>query len=532
MQQEYPIRRVLISVYDKTGIIKFSTNLHHKGIQIISTTGTASLLKKAGLPIIEISNYINFPEIMDGRIKTLHPKIYGGILARRNIDDEIMKTLNIKPIDMVVINLYPFNTTKEKKNPLQEKIIENIDIGGPSMIRAAAKNYQRVAIVIHNYDYIPIISEMNKNNNALTINTKFQLASKAFEHIATYDKKIADYFKNKKFIKQKKYPIHNLPKSFNIMEEQFIKTKNVRYGENQHQRAAFYINTKISNKLSINKLKKIQGKDLSYNNIVDIDTALECIQMFRKPTCIILKHSNPCGVASAQTIHSAYTKAYQTDPVSAFGGVIALNKPLDFHTAKTIIQQQFTEIIIAPHINTNTLNILKTKKNLRIISYGNNFIAPPNINLKLLHGGGLLIQEHDAKKINIKKINIVTKRRPNNKEMKDALFCWKIIKFVKSNAIVYARNYQTIGIGSGQMSRIFATKIAAIKAKDAGLKIHGATMASDAFFPFCDNIEIAAKIGIRCIIQPGGSIKDGEIIDAANKHNIAMIFTHVRHFKH
>ncbi|QOI10922.1 bifunctional phosphoribosylaminoimidazolecarboxamide formyltransferase/IMP cyclohydrolase [Blochmannia endosymbiont of Colobopsis nipponica] len=536
MQCLYPIYRVLISVYDKTGILNFSKFLHEKNIQIISTAGTAAFLKKEGLTTTEISDYINFPELMDGRIKTLHPKIYGGILARPDLDKKIMNEFNIDHIDMVIVNLYPFNSKikRKQKNILKEKQITNIDIGGPSIVRAAAKNYKKVAVLVHSCDYAPIIHEMNNNNNSLTIQTKFKLAAKAFEHVATYDRNIANYFQNVKTKNngnKNKQSILNFPKNINIINEKFVKEQDLNYGENHHQKAAFYVNERFANKSLNSTIKKIQGKSLSYNNIVDIDTALECIKMFTKPTCIIIKHNTPCGVASSENIQLAYQKAYQADPISAFGGIIALNQTIDAQTAN-LLQQQFAEVIIAPSIKKNALNILSNKKNMRIVTYKNKLIEITNIDIKIINNGGLLVQEHDKKKINFKRMNIVTKRSPTKKEINDAIFCWKIIKFVKSNAIVYAKNNQTIGIGSGQMSRVFSAKIAAIKTKNEGLETHGATMASDAFLPFCDCIEVAGELGISCVIQPGGSIKDEDIIKTANRYNIAMIFTYTRHFKH
>lgn len=522
--------KALISVYNKTGIIKLAAYLNKKGVTIISTEGTSSFLEKSGIPHIKISNYIDFPEIMQGRIKTLHPKIYGGILADHEKDIEVMNKFNINFINIVIVNLYPFSYITKKQNHSEDLAIKYIDIGGLSLIRAAAKNYKNVTVITDYKDYNKIIKTIDQNNT-LTIDYKLKLAAKAFKYVTTYDETISTYFNNKlKNNIKNKHKINYFPDSIKFITTQFIKKNNIRYGENNHQNAAFYMDKKHSHISSVSTAQQLQGKTLSYNNIVDIDTALQCVKAFKQPTCVIVKHNSPCGVASDMTICSAYQKAYQSDPISAFGGIIAFNKSLDTQTSIHIIENKFIEAIIAPSVDKNSLNILAQKKNIRILICGNKFTDKYKFHIKTIDGG-LLIQDQDII-TNAKNFNVVTQRSPSNQEINDAIFCWKIVKFVKSNAIVYAYNQQTIGIGAGQMSRVFAVKIANLKVKEIGFNAKGASMASDAFFPFPDGIEIAAQIGITCIIQPGGSIKDKEIIATANKYNISMIFTNIRHFKH
>ncbi|WP_159715114.1 bifunctional phosphoribosylaminoimidazolecarboxamide formyltransferase/IMP cyclohydrolase [Blochmannia endosymbiont of Camponotus nipponensis] len=540
-QSSLLIRRVLISVFDKSNVLEFAQSLVQRGIELLSTEGTARILSDAGLPVRKISDYTKLPEIMNGRIKTLHHKIYAGILGRRGLDDTVMHQYNIQPIDMVVVNFYSFTSELIKnKKYSQEEILEYIDISGPSMVRAAAKNYKNVAIVVNNNNYKKILDEINRCNGLLSFKTRFYLAAKAFQYVTEYDNAISDYF-NHQLKNNYNTSItnnhnntqvhHYFPKNLTFMNLKFIKKQDMRYGENPHQRAAFYVDTYTKHTGTIASAQQLQGKPLSYNNVIDMDTALECVKMFNAPTCVIVKHTNPCGVATSDTISSAYAKAYQADPISAFGGIIAFNRSLDKDTAQAIIKQQFVEAIIAPNINQDCLNILSIKKDIRILQCGMWSPRISDIDCKRVNGG-LLVQDYDIM-MNSKYLEIVTTCQPTKEAMKDALFCWKIVKFVKSNAIVCAKNHQTTGIGTGQMNRVHAVKIAtSFKKQQCTLNMKGSVMASDAFFPFSDAIHIASEKGINCIIQPGGSIRDQEIINTANQYGIAMIFTHIRHFRH
>ncbi|MGP1930668.1 MAG: bifunctional phosphoribosylaminoimidazolecarboxamide formyltransferase/IMP cyclohydrolase [Arsenophonus sp. ET-YP4-MAG3] len=529
MSQFHLIQRALLSVFDKKGIIKFAKALSKRNIELISTGNTAKLLLDAGLTIVEISDYTGWSEMMGGRLKTLHPKIHGGILGRRGKDDEIMKQYKIIKIDMVVVNLYPFTETIMKQNCTIENAIESIDIGGLAMIRSAGKNYKDVAIVINNKDYHKIIEEIDKNQNSLTDIYRFNLAIKAFEYTADYDKKIANYLNKlaSSYHIKSNQSLRKFPYTLNL---NFIKQQDMRYGENDHQSAAFYIEENGVND-SISTAKQLQGKSLSYNNIADADTALECVKSFSKPACVIVKHTNPCGVAVSTDIYKAYDYAFKTDPTSAFGGIIAFNRELDENTVKIIIERQFVEIIIAPAINEIALSILKNKQNVRVLVYNQCFSTISSLDFKRINGG-LLVQDRDLELVTNANLQIVSKRQPTKREIENTLFCWKVAKFVKSNAIVCSKNNMTIGIGAGQMSRIYSVKIALLKAKDEGFDLMECAMASDAFFPFRDAIDTAAAAGITCIIQPGGSIRDNEIIASANEHNIVMIFTKIRHLRH
>lgn len=524
-----PIRRALLSVSDKTGILEFAKALAKRNVELLSTGGTAKLLKENQVPVIEISDYTGFPEMMDGRVKTLHPKVHGGILGRRDIDEQVMQAHQIKPIDMVVVNLYPFAQTVAKPDCTLEQAIENIDIGGPTMVRSAAKNHKDVAIVVNNQDYSAIIDLMDSQQNSLPPAFRFNLAIKAFEHTAQYDGMIANYFGRlvPPYFGETDKPAGEFPRTFNL---QLIKKQDLRYGENSHQKAAFYIETHLK-EASIATAEQLQGKALSYNNIADTDAALECVKTFAEPACVIVKHANPCGVAIGDTVLDAYLRAFQTDPTSAFGGIIAFNRPLDAETAQAIIDRQFVEVIIAPEVTSEALAMTESKKNVRVLTCGELQVATTGLDFKRVNGG-LLIQDRDLAPLSAQDINVVTTRQPTAKELEDALFCWKVAKFVKSNAIVYAKDKMTIGIGAGQMSRVYSAKIAGIKAQDENLDVAGSVMASDAFFPFRDGIDAAAAVGITCVIQPGGSIRDDEVIQAANEHNIAMIFTNMRHFRH
>nr|WP_277756446.1 bifunctional phosphoribosylaminoimidazolecarboxamide formyltransferase/IMP cyclohydrolase [Rosenbergiella nectarea] len=529
IMQHRPVRRALLSVSDKTGIVDFARGLSEHGIELLSTGGTARLLAEAGLTVTEVSDYTGFPEMMDGRVKTLHPKIHGGILGRRDKDDAVMAEHHIQPIDMVVVNLYPFAKTVANEDCSLEDAVENIDIGGPTMVRSAAKNHKDVAIVVNSADYTPLLKELADNNQGLSLATRFDLAIKAFEHTAAYDGMIANYFGRlvPAYYSEEKTPSGQFPRTLNLS---LIKKQDMRYGENSHQQAAFYIEDTLS-EASVATAVQRQGKALSYNNIADTDAALECVKEFEQPACVIVKHANPCGVATASDLLQAYDLAYATDPTSAFGGIIAFNRELDAATAQAIISRQFVEVIIAPSASAEALAITAAKQNVRVLTCGEWQQRQSGYDFKRVNGG-LLVQDRDLGMVSESELTIVTKRQPTREELRDALFCWKVAKFVKSNAIVYAKNNRTIGIGAGQMSRVYSAKIAGIKAADEGLEVSGSAMASDAFFPFRDGIDAAAAVGVRCVIQPGGSIRDEEVISAADEHDIAMIFTGMRHFRH
>ncbi|MFK3618248.1 bifunctional phosphoribosylaminoimidazolecarboxamide formyltransferase/IMP cyclohydrolase [Pasteurella multocida] len=533
MQPNRPIRQALLSVSDKTGIVEFAQALVQRGVKLLSTGGTAKLLADHGLAVTEVSDYTGFPEMMDGRVKTLHPKVHGGILGRRGTDDEVMSQQGIEGIDMVVVNLYPFAATVAKPNCSLEEAVENIDIGGPTMVRSAAKNHQDVAIVVNNSDFNAILAEMDQHQNSLTLETRFDLAIKAFEHTAQYDAMIANYFGQlvkPYFVAEEEdaeAKCGQFPRTLNL---NFIRKQTMRYGENGHQKAAFYVEQDVK-EASVSTAKQLQGKALSYNNIADTDAALECVKSFDEPACVIVKHANPCGVALGADILAAYNRAYQTDPTSAFGGIIAFNRELDVKTAQTIIDRQFVEVIIAPTVAEEAKTLLKAKKNVRVLACGEWSSTQQRLDVKRVNGG-LLVQEADLGMVDLADLKVVSKRQPTEQELKDLLFCWKVAKFVKSNAIVYAKENQTIGIGAGQMSRVYSAKIAGIKAQDEGLDVAGCVMASDAFFPFRDGIDAAAKVGIQCVIHPGGSMRDQEVIDAADEHNMVMVLTGMRHFRH
>ncbi|SHO57564.1 bifunctional phosphoribosylaminoimidazolecarboxamide formyltransferase/IMP cyclohydrolase [Vibrio quintilis] len=530
MNNARPIRRALISVSDKTGIVGFAKALADRGVDILSTGGTARLLAEEGISVTEVSDYTGFPEMMDGRVKTLHPKVHGGILGRREQDDAIMAQHDIQPIDMVVVNLYPFAATVSNPDCTLEDAVENIDIGGPTMVRSAAKNHKDVSIVVKANDYDRVIAEMDANENSLTYKTRFDLAIAAFEHTAAYDGMIANYFgtmvpsygENKEGDEASQFP-----RTFNM---QFSKKQDMRYGENSHQAAAFYVESQPE-EASVSTARQIQGKALSYNNIADTDAALECVKEFDEPACVIVKHANPCGVALGEDILTAYNRAYQTDPTSAFGGIIAFNRELDEATAKAIVERQFVEVIIAPEVTPQAVEVVAAKKNVRLLECGYWQGKTSGYDVKRVNGG-LLVQDRDQGMVGLEDLKIVSKRHPSAEEIKDALFCWKVAKYVKSNAIVYAKGDMTIGVGAGQMSRVYSAKIAGIKAADEGLKVEGSVMASDAFFPFRDGIDAAAEAGITCVIQPGGSMRDDEVIAAADEHGMSMIFTGMRHFRH
>lgn len=519
------IKRALISVHDKNNIIEFANQLNNIGIDLIATKGTYVILKKANIPATKISKYINFPEIMDGRLKTLHYKIYGGILGRRDQDGLVMDDNKILPIDMVIINFYSVNENNFFDKTKIEKFIDSIDIGGPAMVRAAAKNYKYVASITDINDYNSIINELKNNKNCLTNKTKLYLSQKAFEYTYLYDKKIKQGFDF--FLEKNKLNSIKIPKILKIYQK-----SNLLYGENKHQKAFFYLEKKKQNILE--NIKIFKEKKLSYNNILDVDCALDILKEFykEKSVCIIIKHNNPCSVAISNSNLNAYKKAYRGDYISAFGGLIAFNSELDDITAKKIISNQFVEIILAPCINQEVINKISfNKPKIKIITYNSLEKFSKKINIKSINGGYLL-QENNLSNISAKDLIVVSKKIPSMQDIQESIFTWKIAKYVKSNAIVLSRNKKTIGIGAGQTSRIDATKLAILKAHNLGLKTKKCVMASDGFLPFRDNVDIAAQAGISCIIQPGGSIKDKEIISAANNQNIIMIFTKQRNFCH
>ncbi len=513
------IQRALVSVSKKDGLIDFAKGLSEMGVEILSTGGTAKLLKDNGIPVIQVSNYTGFPEIMDGRVKTLHPLIHGGLLGKRDDKKHVeeMKKHGIKPIDMVVVNLYPFEETILKEGVKLDDAIENIDIGGPSMLRSSAKNFQDVAVVVDSDDYEDILAEMEENDGAISYDTKMKLSVKAFKHTARYDSLISKYLESK--VEGEGFP--------SILNLQFEKITDLRYGENPHQKASFYENIGL-NKGTLSKAKQLHGKELSYNNILDLNAALELAREFDETAAVIIKHTNPCGVAIGNNLVSTYRKARETDPLSAFGGIIGFNKNVDEETAKEIAST-FIEAVIAPDYDESALAILKEKKNIRLLKLPNfNEKAEKEYDLRNV-SGGLLLQDKDSVTLNEDNLKGVTNRQPTEKEWSAMRFAWKVAKHVKSNAIIYATNNETVGIGAGQMSRVDSSKLAAMKANKP---IQGTAMASDAFFPFRDSVDEAAKVGVTAIIQPGGSVKDEEVISAANEHNIAMVFTGIRHFKH
>jgi phosphoribosylaminoimidazolecarboxamide formyltransferase / IMP cyclohydrolase len=518
-----PVRRALISVSDKEGVVEFAQALQTLGVEILSTGGTAKLLSGNGVTVREVSEHTGFPEMMDGRVKTLHPRIHGGILGRRGIDDEAMASQGITPIDLVVVNLYPFEATVARPGCSLEDAIENIDIGGPAMVRAAAKNYAHVGVVVEPADYERVVQALNSHDSHLPATLRFELAARAFAHTARYDGAIANYLTRfDEEGNQAAFP--------GVLSHQFVRVLDLRYGENPHQAAAFYRDPGPT-EAGVATSQQIQGKALSYNNIADTDAALECVKQFEAPACVIVKHANPCGVAVAQNILVAYERAFQTDPTSAFGGIIAFNRPLDGDTAQAIVSRQFVEVIIAPEVTPEAARAVAGKPNVRLLACGQWGAPQPGWDLKRVNGG-LLVQDRDLGELGEGDLKVVSKLRPGEQQIKDLLFAWRVAKFVKSNAIVYARDEQTIGVGAGQMSRVYSAKIAGIKAADEGLRVEGSVMASDAFFPFRDGIDAAAEAGIAAVIQPGGSMRDDEVIAAADEHGIAMVFTGMRHFRH
>jgi len=520
------IKRALISVSDKTGVVELARALKQLNVEILSTGGTAKLLADNGIAVVEIAEYTGFPEMLDGRVKTLHPRIHAGILARRDVAAhvETLQRHAIPPIDLVVVNLYPFEDTVANKDCALEHAIENIDIGGPTLLRAAAKNHAAVTVLVDSGDYARVLAEMQANKGAVGTALRFQLAVKVFEHCARYDGAIANYLGAIGADGQRRV----FPRTYSL---QYQHAMALRYGENPHQQAAFYTEQRPPHGC-VASARQIQGKELSFNNIADTDAALECVKSFDETACVIVKHANPCGVAVADDVLDAYRNAYITDPTSAFGGIIAFNRPLDAATAKAILERQFVEVIVAPAIEAAALPILAGKQNIRVLECGAwDAAGVEGLDYKRVTGG-LLVQQRDTGGVTEHDLKRVTKRTPTPQELKDLLFAWKVVKFVKSNAIVYCKEGRTIGVGAGQMSRVYSARIASIKATDAGLEVRGSVMASDAFFPFRDGLDQAAEVGVTAVIQPGGSLRDQEVIDAANQHGIAMVFTGMRHFRH
>ncbi len=517
------IRRALLSVSDKSGIETLARGLVEHGVEILSTGGTAALLRERGLPVQDVAALTGFPEIMGGRVKTLHPRVHGGLLGRRGIDDEVMAEHGIPPIDLLVVNLYPFVQTISRAGCTREQAIENIDIGGPAMLRAAAKNHADVAVVVDPGDYDSLLKAVAAGE-APDLAQRGRLAAKAFTHTAAYDAAIARYLSGT----DQDSGAPRWPARLNL---EFERRLELRYGENPHQQAAFYAEPGAGAGL-VATAEQLQGKALSFNNIADADAALECVKQFIEPACVIVKHANPCGVAEAGTLREAYERAYATDPTSAFGGIIAFNGVVDAETVREILARQFVEVIVAPGVDEAALPLLAGKPNVRVLATGEWQDAPlPTTDFKRV-AGGLLVQETDQGRIGAAELKVVTRRSPTPRELADLLFAWRVVKFVKSNAIVYCQEGRTIGIGAGQMSRIYSARIAAIKAADENLPVTGSVMASDAFFPFRDTVDQAFDAGITAIAQPGGSIRDEEVISAADEHGLCMVFTGMRHFRH
>ena len=515
----FNVRRALVSVSDKRGLIPFVSGLAELGVEVLSTGGTCRQLEEAGLDVIEVSEKTGFPEIMDGRVKTLHPVVHGGLLGRRGTDEAVMDEHGIEPIDLLVVNLYPFEATIARADATIDDAIENIDIGGPAMIRAASKNHDGVAVVVEPDDYDAVLDDLK--NDKLTLESRRRLAAKAYAHTASYDTAITRYL--------------SASLGDGLLGQRFLYSGNLserlRYGENPHQDAVFYVDQQAPAG-SLAAAKQLQGKALSYNNIADSDAALECAKQFEHPACVIVKHANPCGVAVADGILEAYDKAFRTDPTSAFGGIIAFNRPLDARTAETIVERQFVEVIVAPAVEADALPVLATKKNVRVLETGPWTAGDATGHDFKKVSGGLLVQDNDLGLVTEDDLKVVTELAPSAAQIRDMLFAWTVVKYVKSNAIVFCKDRMTVGVGAGQMSRVYSTRIAAIKAADEALEVKGSVMASDAFFPFRDGIDAAAETGISAIIQPGGSMRDDEVIRAADEHGLAMVFTGMRHFRH
>ena len=521
-----PVRRALLSVSDKTGLVELARALAARNVELLSTGGTAKAIRDAGLPVKDVSDVTGFPEMMDGRVKTLHPLVHGGLLGRAGTDDAVMAEHGIAAIDLLVLNLYPFESVTANADCSLADAVENIDIGGPAMLRSAAKNFARVAVATSPDQYDALLAELDANDGKLSAAKRFELSVAAFNRVAQYDAAISNYLSavsdtSAAVPVRAEYPAQ--------MNSTFVKVMDLRYGENPHQSGVFYRDLyPVPGTLAT--FVQLQGKELSYNNLADADAAWECVRQFDVPACVIVKHANPCGVAVAADVGAAYEMAYNTDPTSAFGGILAFNRTLDAATAKTILDRQFVEVLIAPDYEPAALEYATRKANVRVlrIPAGD---ARNNYDTKRI-GSGLLIQSADNRGMSIDELKTVTQRAPSAAELRDMLFAWRVAKYVKSNAIVYAKDERTIGVGAGQMSRVYSARIAGIKAADAGLVVPGSVMASDAFFPFRDGLDAAAEAGITAVIQPGGSMRDAEVIAAADEHGIAMVFTGVRHFRH
>ena len=519
-----PVRRALLSVSDKTGLLELARALAARDVELLSTGGTARLLAGSGLTVHEVSGYTGFPEIMDGRVKTLHPKIHGGLLGRRGTDDAVMALHGIQPIDLLVVNLYPFAQTVSRPDCRYAEAIENIDIGGPAMLRAAAKNHESVAVAVDPADYPALLAELAAHDGCTTAATRSRLAAKVFAHTARYDTMIASYLAER----QEASSGERFPATLPLV---FDKVRELRYGENPHQQAALY-REPIAREPSVATARLLQGKDLSFNNIADADTAIECVRQFDEPACVIVKHANPCGVAVAGSVREAYDGAHRTDPTSAFGGIIAINRELDAALAALILERQFVEVLAAPAVAPDALKVLSGKPNVRLLAVGDLNRAPANELEYRSVTGGLLSQTRDLARVRAADLTVVTRRKPTDQEIADLLFAWRVCKFVKSNAIVLAREGATVGVGAGQMSRVYSIRLAALKAADEKLAVAGTVMASDAYSPFRDNMDVAAGYGVKAVIQPGGSKRDAEVIAAADEHGMAMVLTGIRHFRH
>ena len=522
-----PVRRALLSVSDKTGLLDLAHALSTQGVELLSTGGTAKALREAGLAVKDVSELTGFPEMMDGRVKTLHPRVHGGLLGRAGIDEAVMAQHGIDAIDLLVLNLYPFETVTARADCSLAEAVENIDIGGPAMLRSAAKNFARVAVATSPDQYAGLVAELQSNGGALSAQTRFALSVAAFNRVAQYDAAISNYL-SAITDASAAVPVRS---TFSAQANgSFIKVMDLRYGENPHQRAAFYRDLHPAPG-SLATFTQLQGKELSYNNIADSDAAWECVRQFDAPACVIVKHANPCGVAVGAGCGDSYEQAYATDPTSAFGGILAFNTRLDGATCKTILDRQFVEVLIAPDYDDEALAYAKKKANVRVLRIPLAPAAPGFIDSKRINSG-MLLQTADDRVVTRSELQVVSRLAPTQAQFADLLFAWKVAKFVKSNAIVYAQDNRTIGVGAGQMSRVYSARIAGIKAADAGLVVEGSVMASDAFFPFRDGIDAAATAGIKAVIQPGGSMRDAEVIAAADEHGIAMVFTGVRHFRH
>jgi phosphoribosylaminoimidazolecarboxamide formyltransferase/IMP cyclohydrolase len=517
------IRQALISVSDKTGLVELARALARLGVGILSTGGTAKALSASGLRITEVADYTGYPEMLDGRLKTLHPKIHGGLLARRDSPDHMaaIKDAGAEPIDLVVVNLYPFQEAVARSDCTLDEAVENIDVGGPTMVRAAAKNHAGVAVVTDPADYAVVIAELERRGGSLSAATRLALAKKAFAHTAAYDAAIANYLTS--------LDAELEPAPFpDRLTLQWEKAEDLRYGENPHQLAAFYRDP-LPAAGSLAGYRQLQGKELSYNNIADADAAWECVKTFARPACVIVKHANPCGAAEGADLLAAYQRAFQTDPASAFGGILAFNRALDGPVADALARQ-FVEVVIAPEVTAAALAVLAGKQNVRVLAVPKGD-AVQRYDLKRV-GGGVLVQTPDSRNVAPSDLKVVSRRSPTPAEVDDLLFAWRVAKFVKSNAIVFARGGMTLGVGAGQMSRVDAARFASLKAQNAGLSLAGSVVASDAFFPFRDGVDVVAQAGARAVIQPGGSVRDDEVIAAADELGLAMVFTDVRHFRH